>query len=680
MAKPARRRPPPAKKEAAKAAPAAAKKAAAKPEAAKDEAAAPAAAAKGAAKKTAAKAAEPVKRAANAPFDAKFLDGQQELLLEERAKLLGQAERLEDEAASLMEDLEPGDVQFDDESGEGDTLVVERERDLALSAQARQTIADIDAALARIAEGTYGYSVDLRPARSRRSACEAIPWATELVEEKVGGLGTSPVSACAGARDVAASRGTAASSVAVAAARRRSSTSSPSGGRVNAPRRRPRHRRRLDAALQPRRSTAAWRSARAAASGRSSASSPSSWSSCCWSSLRPQRLDARGRRRRPRRRRRRRQPARPPVPRRATASSAARSSTSSTCSGGRCSTSPTSAIVVGGVILLRRSCGRSPAHVDAVTASMTARTVPAALAGERLDRVVAMLAGVQPGRGRGAGRRRARCRVDGDVVTAGKQRVAGRPDARRSTPRRRRPPAVAADPTVGRSPVVHEDDDVIVVDKPAGLVVHPGAGQRRRHAGQRAAGPLPRASPASASPTGPASSTASTRGTLGPARRGPHRRRPTTALVAPARGPRRSTARYLALVWGVPDGAARRRSTRRSAARPRDPTRMAVVADGRAGPHRATRSSERFDEPGDVALLRVPAGDRPHPPDPRPPGRHRPPGRRRRRATAAAAPRLDVPPRPFLHAAAARPSTTRRTGERADVRRPPLPADLARPC
>ena len=43
-------------------------------------------------------------------------------------------------------------------------MVVERERDLALSAQARQTIADIDAALARIAEGTYGYSVDLRPA------------------------------------------------------------------------------------------------------------------------------------------------------------------------------------------------------------------------------------------------------------------------------------------------------------------------------------------------------------------------------------------------------------------------------------------------------------------------------------------------------------------------------------
>jgi RNA polymerase-binding transcription factor DksA len=81
-----------------------------------------------------------------------------------------------------------GDVQFDDESGEGDTMVVERERDLALSAQARQTIADIDAALQRIAAGTYGYSlVSGRPIPRER--LEAIPWATVLVEEKVGGIG-----------------------------------------------------------------------------------------------------------------------------------------------------------------------------------------------------------------------------------------------------------------------------------------------------------------------------------------------------------------------------------------------------------------------------------------------------------------------------------------------------------
>jgi RNA polymerase-binding transcription factor DksA len=87
-----------------------------------------------------------------------------------------------------MEDQETGDVQFDDESGEGDSLAVERERDLALSAQARQMVADIDAALARIKDGTYGYSVvSGRPIPKER--LRAIPWATELVEEKVGGLG-----------------------------------------------------------------------------------------------------------------------------------------------------------------------------------------------------------------------------------------------------------------------------------------------------------------------------------------------------------------------------------------------------------------------------------------------------------------------------------------------------------
>jgi RNA polymerase-binding transcription factor DksA len=121
-------------------------------------------------------------------FDVKFLKVQHDLLVSERNSLLGQANRLEDEANSLIEDGEMGDVQFDDESGEGDTMVVERERDLALSAQARQTIADIDAAIERIADGTYGYSlVSGRPIPRER--LEAIPWATVLVEEKVGGIG-----------------------------------------------------------------------------------------------------------------------------------------------------------------------------------------------------------------------------------------------------------------------------------------------------------------------------------------------------------------------------------------------------------------------------------------------------------------------------------------------------------
>ena len=112
------------------------------------------------------------------------------MLLEERARYTRQADRLASEAAALVEDLEPGDVQFDEESGEGDTIVVERERDLAMSAQAMAAVNDIDAALARIEGGTYGLSiVSGQPIPKER--LRAIPWAAERVEEKVGGLGTS---------------------------------------------------------------------------------------------------------------------------------------------------------------------------------------------------------------------------------------------------------------------------------------------------------------------------------------------------------------------------------------------------------------------------------------------------------------------------------------------------------
>ena len=121
-------------------------------------------------------------------FDLPFVKAMHDQLEQERVHLTGQARRLEDEAHQLVEEAEMGDVQFDDEGGEGDTMVVERERDLALSAQARDAVAEIDAALARIKEGTYGYSVmSGRPIPKER--LEAIPWSSVLVEEKVGGIG-----------------------------------------------------------------------------------------------------------------------------------------------------------------------------------------------------------------------------------------------------------------------------------------------------------------------------------------------------------------------------------------------------------------------------------------------------------------------------------------------------------
>jgi RNA polymerase-binding transcription factor DksA len=121
-------------------------------------------------------------------FDLKFLFAQREALQLERIKLVGQANRLESEANAMIADAEMGDVKFDDEGGEGDTMVVEREQDLVLSAAARQTVEEIDASLARMKTGEYGYSVvSVLPIPKER--LRAIPWATELVTERAGGLG-----------------------------------------------------------------------------------------------------------------------------------------------------------------------------------------------------------------------------------------------------------------------------------------------------------------------------------------------------------------------------------------------------------------------------------------------------------------------------------------------------------
>jgi RNA polymerase-binding transcription factor DksA len=121
-------------------------------------------------------------------LDKPFVAAQKKLLLEERATYLQSATTLQAEADSLLESRDPGDVQFDEESGEGDTLAVERDLDLALSAQARDAVDEIDAALDRIRRGAYGIcTTSGQPIPKAR--LKAIPWAAERVEVKAGGLG-----------------------------------------------------------------------------------------------------------------------------------------------------------------------------------------------------------------------------------------------------------------------------------------------------------------------------------------------------------------------------------------------------------------------------------------------------------------------------------------------------------
>jgi DnaK suppressor protein len=119
--------------------------------------------------------------------DAKFLDEVRELLEADRAIYQEQATSLRAEADSLALEREPGDVQFDEESGEGGTVTVDRERNLALSGQATLAVEEIDDALRRIADKTYGYCERcFQPIPKPR--LRALPYARLCVACKSGGL------------------------------------------------------------------------------------------------------------------------------------------------------------------------------------------------------------------------------------------------------------------------------------------------------------------------------------------------------------------------------------------------------------------------------------------------------------------------------------------------------------
>jgi DnaK suppressor protein len=116
-----------------------------------------------------------------------FLEHQRELLTAERNNYTRQAEELKAQADALALEHEPGDVQFDEEGGEGGTANVDRELDLHLSAQAQAAIEEIDAALIKIAEGTYGFCESCgNPVPKAR--LEALPHARLCVSCKSGGL------------------------------------------------------------------------------------------------------------------------------------------------------------------------------------------------------------------------------------------------------------------------------------------------------------------------------------------------------------------------------------------------------------------------------------------------------------------------------------------------------------
>jgi len=224
--------------------------------------------------------------------------------------------------------------------------------------------------------------------------------------------------------------------------------------------------------------------------------------------------------------------------------------------------------------------------------------VPAALAGERVDRVVAMLTGLARA-DVAALVKDGHVLVDGRAVTTRSRRLAEGETVDVTVPEVVTT-RIAGDPSVDFA-VVHADADVIVVDKPPGLVVHPGAGHSSGTLVHGLVARFPDLLDAGAGDPGRPGIVhrldKDTSGLLAVARTaGAYH-----ALVAQLQD-RSMSRRYLALVWGhveggegVVDAPVGRASS--------DPTRMTVSASGKEARTRYDVVS-RHDRPAPTTLLR----------------------------------------------------------------------------
>jgi len=227
---------------------------------------------------------------------------------------------------------------------------------------------------------------------------------------------------------------------------------------------------------------------------------------------------------------------------------------------------------------------------------MITEEVPSALAGERLDRIVALLADISRAAA-AAVIEVGGVRVDGETVTSGKMRLTIGQIVDVDPVTIPRPALPAADPSVAFT-VVFDDDAVVVVDKPAGLVVHPGAGNPD---GTLVNGLLARF-PELAGVGDPARPgivhrlDAGSSGLLVVAR--------TAAAAASLVGQfsaHTAGRRYDAIVWGVPD-APHGIVDAPIGRDPADPLRMSVVVDGK--PARTEyQVGACYDVPADLAQL-----------------------------------------------------------------------------
>ena len=114
-----------------------------------------------------------------------FLASQRQELLARRHSYLADVERSTATALELTEDGANQDMADEDGFGEGDTLNVERDRLRVVASEARAKVAEIDAAIGRVDEGTYG-SCEACGKPIPKARLEVVPEATLCVSCKSG--------------------------------------------------------------------------------------------------------------------------------------------------------------------------------------------------------------------------------------------------------------------------------------------------------------------------------------------------------------------------------------------------------------------------------------------------------------------------------------------------------------
>jgi len=105
---------------------------------------------------------------------------------------------------------------------------------------------------------------------------------------------------------------------------------------------------------------------------------------------------------------------------------------------------------------------------------MIVEIVPAALDGQRLDRIVALIGDLSRSEA-SATIKAGGVHVDGGPALSGKVRLASGQSVSVNPEKYPTPDLPSPEPDV-EFDVIYEDQAIIIVDKPAGLVVHPGAG------------------------------------------------------------------------------------------------------------------------------------------------------------------------------------------------------------